>query len=453
MSWEKGFKRAAGLLLVAALSVGLFGCSGRSGTATSSAVGGSVAASSAPVAPVTLKILTWTNPADLEAIAAINEKVKGKYPNITIDLTDVPSSDYDQVCSTRISAKDVDIVTYSGLPAPTPDWAKGATQDKAHQWIEGGVFEDLTDQPFTKLYLPNVVKEGGSYNGKVYGIPTGSVAFTGVFYNKDIFQQNGLSVPKTWSEFEKVCTTLKNKGITPMTIGQGDGWARALPEEALQDSLMGPNLLEAVRKIWAGESKYTDQWGIDLYTRWMKMVSWFDPNFTATPYDAVPGIFASGKVAMLPDGIWQAPLIVKANPDINMGYFPLPGSDDASKNASLQGKYDMALFVTSASLNKQAAYDWINVFSEKENYTGYCDTTGFMPTQEGIQLSSKFFNEEILPYQKTFSQAIEKYMFNPTGLSSDYSFDNVAPMGRLTDPVKAAEGYQKAWENALAKLK
>ena len=36
-----------------------------------------------------------------------------------------------------------------------------------------------------------------------------------VFYNKDIFEEQGLSVPTTYSEFIETCEALKAAGSTP----------------------------------------------------------------------------------------------------------------------------------------------------------------------------------------------------------------------------------------------
>ncbi len=51
-------------------------------------------------------------------------------------------------------------------------------------------------------------------DGKIYGLPIGG-NMEGVFYNTEIFEQNGLNAPKTWDDLIKAADTLKGKGITP----------------------------------------------------------------------------------------------------------------------------------------------------------------------------------------------------------------------------------------------
>ena len=66
-------------------------------------------------------------------------------------------------------------------------------------------------------------------DGKYYGFaPTTWVG--GYFYNKDIFQELGLTEPQTWEEFLNVCKTLQENGTRPI-IERGE-W--------FWDSFLGP---------------------------------------------------------------------------------------------------------------------------------------------------------------------------------------------------------------------
>jgi raffinose/stachyose/melibiose transport system substrate-binding protein len=46
----------------------------------------------------------------------------------------------------------------------------------------------------------------------------------GIFYNKKIFAENGISVPQTWEELVAAATKLKAAGIQPFTAGGKSGW-------------------------------------------------------------------------------------------------------------------------------------------------------------------------------------------------------------------------------------
>ena len=55
------------------------------------------------------------------------------------------------------------------------------------------------------------------HNGKLYGVPIWVRPMT-IFYKKSLFDKYGLTAPKTFEELEKVCETLKSKGIIPVRM-------------------------------------------------------------------------------------------------------------------------------------------------------------------------------------------------------------------------------------------
>ena len=91
---------------------------------------------------------------------------------------------------------------------------------------------------------PQVAKDAWSTDDQsdLFGVPMASVSH-GFMYNKDIFKELGLSVPKTESEFFSVLEKIKSDGnYIPLAIGTADTWA--ISTMGFQN--IGPN-------YWAGE--------------------------------------------------------------------------------------------------------------------------------------------------------------------------------------------------------
>ena len=87
---------------------------------------------------------------------------------------------------------------------------------------------DLSDQAWVSTY-DEFAKAQTSVGDKVYGMTYYDVSTDYyVVYNKKIFEENGLEVPTTYAEFEEVCQTLLDNGVTPIYEPCADGWHQTM---------------------------------------------------------------------------------------------------------------------------------------------------------------------------------------------------------------------------------
>jgi raffinose/stachyose/melibiose transport system substrate-binding protein len=80
-----------------------------------------------------------------------------------------------------------------------------------------GYLLDITDQPFVKRYAHSGLSAFIA-NDKIYATPLQSW-YEGIFYNKKIFDDNGISVPRSLDQFIAIHHELEEKGIKPQTMG------------------------------------------------------------------------------------------------------------------------------------------------------------------------------------------------------------------------------------------
>lgn len=403
---------------------------------------------------VTLKLITWTNPATVDALKALNTNFTKKYPNIKVEITAVDSATYPQLVQTRVAAGDVDIIAQQQFVA-NPDYTKGLDKPPFQQYIENGDFIDLSNESFVKNWDPNAIKDSSSFNGKVYAVPVSRVSYNGVFYNKTIFEQNGLQVPQTWDEFINVCKTLQGKGIAPLTAGGKDGWpisavaANAVVSTAVSDPTA------YMKGLWSGEKKLNDAESQVIFDRLGELASYYEKGVMGVDYASVPGRFASGKAAMLTDGAWQAPQIAKASPDLKFGYFPLPSTQKGSDVAQLKGKYDTLFAGSGKSKNKDAILKWLDFLSQKDNYTPFINAIAMEPTMTGVT-SDNAFLKSLAPMSKNFQLDFELVYKAPKGIGKFGGFQptQLKALGGTVDTPKAlADLAQKDWETALKSAK
>ncbi|OBZ11928.1 sugar ABC transporter substrate-binding protein [Bacillus sp. FJAT-27264] len=459
-------KKLSAILLSSVLLLALTACgggnngNGASGGATNGSSDGATEKPASGEKKV-VKILHWKQENINKAIQEINKKFEEKYPEYKVEYTTTgPDDEFKQAQRARITAGDVDVLAdLSGMRLSPKDWTPGAKVPDWQQWIDSGLIADLSDQAFVKNYNANDIAKAGTYNGKVYAVPTGKVAMSGFFYNKEIFEQNGLSVPTTWTEFIKVLDTLKDKNITPIVVAGKDVWPLKLPVFGLQAKILGGgDQNKWIEGVWKGDAAYNDAEAVEVLDK-MKTLQdkYIIDGFMGIDYATAPSFFATGKVALIADGTWDAPTIATANPDLKFGYFPIPATEDAAKNNSLVGKYDVTWYAAEKGPNKEGALKWLEFFSEPDNYTAYVKAAGFLPTQDNVQTDSEFIDKELSPYLGgDFELAYEILMINRVNVGEHLAAEGVhteylAPGGEFKTAKELADVQQKEWEAAAPK--
>ncbi|HWU60041.1 MAG TPA: extracellular solute-binding protein [Microbacteriaceae bacterium] len=425
-----------GIAAVAAIGV-LAACSSASGGSTSGEPSGK------------LQFLVSSSDATDAGFRAINAAFEKKYPDVDVVFSTVSNDNYPATKSSRLTAANLDLFVVKGMMT-TPSYAKDAATDDARLAKAGGLV-DLTNEAFLKQYTPTLLKSQ-AIGGKQYAVPTGVSYYTGVFYNKKIFDDNGLKVPTTWGEFTAVVDALKAKGVTPFGMGGKDSWPAGLPMLASVASLY-PNATDKqqlAKDLWTNKAKLTDPTEVKVLQQTEYVLQNSQQGAAGADYTSIPSGFAAGDFAMTVDGTWDQPTLDAAvAKKFDYGYFPFPGSDNAADNALLNGKTELQLAVPTSAKNKTAALAWLKFFSQKDNYGMFLKKSGFSSAQPGISTSP--FLQSISQYTKTYQPAWDQIWFanNKAGQDAVFPFNYPAltPLGSDT-PDQAAQAAQKAWTAA-----
>ncbi|MFC5653542.1 extracellular solute-binding protein [Paenibacillus solisilvae] len=177
-------------------------------------------------------------------------------------------------------------------------------------------------------------------DGKVYGLPFGGYS-EGVFYNKKIFTDLGLSVPTTWDELLKDADAIKAKGITPFALAAKDGWVNGMLWNTVMERHVG---IAAFDKLVTGEMKWTDPDFVAGFTSYAELVNkdYFTKGSLGLAYAEQGAKFLKGDAAMVFTGTWDANRFTGDEAgDLkgSIGYFSFPSipggkGDQTSINAS-----------------------------------------------------------------------------------------------------------------------
>ncbi|MFC5652496.1 ABC transporter substrate-binding protein [Paenibacillus solisilvae] len=270
---------------------------------------GSTGGSGQNTGQVKLSLWGWINdtyPAKTKVLdEAIKEFNAHNDYNAVIEYQSFTSNDYNTKITTEVAANnapDIFFVREAGFMQP---------------FVKSGALEPLDDllgSEFDK-FVPGIL-DTVSFDGKKYAVPSSQTAQL-IYYNKDIFDQNGLSVPKTMDDLLTTVKTLKAKGITPFALGNKDIWTGGLYLNMLAYRYGGS---QAFTDVQSGKISFKDDVFMKAAADFSKMVSAgaFNQDANSASLDDSRQMFMQGKAAMWINGTWElAKLGVKT--DANNG--------------------------------------------------------------------------------------------------------------------------------------
>ncbi|MFE4948905.1 ABC transporter substrate-binding protein [Leifsonia sp. NPDC056665] len=210
------------------------------------------------------------------------------------------------------------------------------------------------------------------YDGKFYGVPLYVDAkFMG--YNKKIFSDLGLSVPKTLSQLVSDCSTIKAAGYTPIAFGNKDGWpglhylgqlfAYDVPQKTLQADLLPKT------------AKYTDPGYLEGMKQFQQLVTACTgdgSNSNGVTYTTAQQQQATGKAAMYYQELIEFDSVNTKDSELakdGFGVFALPAADGAAGDTSTLEAAPEGYMINKKSKNAALALDFLKFATSEKNAT------------------------------------------------------------------------------------
>ncbi|NHN29205.1 ABC transporter substrate-binding protein [Paenibacillus agricola] len=318
------------------------------------------------------------------------------------------------------------------------------------KWIEH--LEDLSDQPWVKDMVA-VSKEPMTKDGKLYGQPLNLEGY-GFIYNKDLFTQAGITeMPKTLSQLDAAAQKLQAKGIQPFVNGYGEWWVLGnhfvnLPFAYQPD----PNaFIDGLNK---GTAKIP---GNAVFENWVKLfdlqLKYGNKNPLQTDYKTQVTEFATGKAAMTQQGNWTQLQITQTNPDIKVGFLPMPISEDAAANDKLPVGVPNNWVINKNSANKEEAKKFLNWMVSSDIGKKYItDEFKFIPAFTNITADEKILGPlaaDIIKYSKENKTVSWNWFKFPGGEASSKKLAATmqAYVAKQKTKDQMLEEFQKTWES------
>lgn len=275
--------------------------------------------------PITLTYLVDDGETDQLIAHAMADAYMKLHPNVTIEIENRPGGgDGDNIVKTRLATGEMtDVFFYNAgslLQALQP----------------AQTLVDLTNEPFM-ANVDDAFKQTVSQNGKIYGAPNQTAMGGGILYNKKIYEDLGLSIPKTWDDFAANNEKIKAAGIAPVIAAYGDTWTSQLfvLADYYNVQVADPNFAE---EYTANEAKYaTTPAAVAGFEHIQEGYEkgWYQQDYATTTFEQGMEILANGEAAHYPMLSFALATIATNWPDkVNdIGFFAQPGPS-ADKNGA-----------------------------------------------------------------------------------------------------------------------
>ncbi|MEU5916804.1 extracellular solute-binding protein [Streptomyces sp. NPDC004288] len=278
------------------------------------------------------------------------------------------------------------------------------------------------------------------YNGKTYAVPQ-VIDSMGIFYNKKIFKEAGVEVPKTVDELKSVSAKIKQKtGKTGLYLrgddaywflsflyGEGGDLVDAENKKITVDNPAGVKAFKVVKDLvdsGAAKTDATDGWN-NMQTA-----------------------FKEGKVAMMINGPWAVAdtFAGKEFADkANLGIAPVPAGSGGQ--GAPQGGHNLAVYAGSKNLD--ASYAFAEYMTSAETQAKISKELSLLPTRQSVYIKPDVATNEMITFFKpVVDKAVERPWIPETGslfapLVTEYTKVLTGQTTPETGAKTVGDGYRK----------
>jgi raffinose/stachyose/melibiose transport system substrate-binding protein len=354
------------LLLVAAFGLFMGACSKKDG------------GSGKGSGKVTLTMGSWRadDVAQMNNLLAEYKKIK---PDIEIQFRPTNPPDYNATLRLQLDG------------GTGPDLMYARSYATGQELFSAGYFGDCSNIPGVKEnFAVSNLAPWLMPDGRSFAVPFAAVSHA-VYYNKTIFQKEGLGIPQTWDDFLALCGTLASKGYTPLANGVADEW------DILEVYFLGmlPNFaggsLDRI-KYENGEKKLNDENFTAAFQAMADSAQYLPKGYEAVTYNDSQALFNTQKAAMFMDGSWTAGVYDGAA--FEWGVFAMPAP--RGKTTKITFHPDMAITWNAKTKYPQECKDFLAWIASREGATTASAALplGFFPMINfPIQLADPHANE------------------------------------------------------------
>jgi len=260
----------------------------------------------------------------------------------------------------------------------------------------------LNDMPIDENYDETKIAPWKDRIGTYYAVPYVGVV-QGVYYNQDLFNHYGISVPRTWGEFLTNLEVIaeKDSGIIPIANAMNEREDSEMFMSIAANFLGGPEGRARLMRMDGTSQCYNNPRVVNTFAAIEDLKPYLPENAATIGSNTSKELFFDRDAVMLFGGSWDLQK-VSEKADFNWGVFAVPAP--ASKETYVIFQPDIAIGINKDSPHQEEArmfLEWL-MTDEAVNLTAE-NLAGFYPLNINKPTTSSGANDE------KFLQLVREY--------------------------------------------
>lgn len=264
----------------------------------------------------------WTGAGEEDGLLALIDLFESKHPDIKVENAAVAGG-------AGTNAKAVLATRMQGNEPPSTFQVHGGAELN-EGWVAADKMEPLNDFYEEQGWMdkfPQDLIDMVSKDGNIYSVPVNIHRGNVIFYNKHVFEENGVEVPATFDEFFAAADKLKAAGVTPLALGDKEAWTAT---QIFENILLGVLGQDDYKGLFNGDVAFDDERVIEAAELFKKTLGYVNEDHASRNWQDAAQLVGNGEAAMTIMGDWAKGYFsndLKLETNVDFGYTTTPETD------------------------------------------------------------------------------------------------------------------------------
>src|SRR5215207_5055042 len=329
-----------------------------------------------------LEIFSWWAGDEGPALEALVELYSATYPDVEIvnaTVTGGAGVNFRAVLKTRMLGGN-----------PPDSFQVHAGQELTGTWVVAERMEDLMflyeEEGWFDVFPQGLIDQL-TYEGGIYSVPVNIHRAGVMWYIPAKLAEWGVTVPTTLDEFYATCATLKEKGVTPLVVGEA--WTQIHLWETVALSVLGADGYDA---LWTGELSPTSDEMIAVWDEYGKVLdcSNISEDAAGLSWQQATDAVVAGDAAFNVMGDWAAGYMsttLGLVPGEGYGWAEFPGTQGTF--TWLSDTFGLPV----GAPNPDATIAWLRMLGSVEGENAFNPLKGSIPARlDAVEAAPDLYN-------------------------------------------------------------